>query len=192
MKNMAAIVLALAFSSLSLSVLAEDEFAPYGTAAATKTQYTPQKIAFSVMSTADETKDILQQLQGVLKQYYIGAPKGSQIAVVVIGATVGAFAKENYATFQPQIDALAEMTKGAAPVKFTFCGNSIKNAGYKYEDMHGFADVAPAGYIELAHLAQNGFALAPINIVKTKDARYLFRPDKKLQAPAAPASPGKM
>lgn len=192
MKNIASIMLTLAVSGLGLSVLAEEEFAPYGTATLSKTQYSPQKLAISVMGTPEETRGLLQQLVQVLKQYPAGAPKGSQIEVVVVGATVGAFAKENYTSFQSQIDEIAEMTKGAEPVKVTLCGNSIKNVGYKYEDMHGFADVATLGYAELAHLAQNGFVILPITIVKAKDARYFFRPDKKPQAPTTALPPGKM
>lgn len=172
--------------------MAEEEFAPYGTATLSKTQYSPQKIALSVMGTPEETKGLVQQLVQVLKQYTAGAPKGSQVEVVVVGATVGAFAKENYAAFQAQMDEIAGMTKGAEPVKVTLCGNSIKNSGYKYDDMHGFAEVAPLGFAQLAYLAQNGFVVLPSPILKAKEARYFFRPDMKPQAQAAPASPGRM
>ena len=192
MKHTVAFTLALAISGLSMSVLSDEELAPYGTAQMCKTQYTPQKIAFSVMSTAEDTKEIMKQLVGVLKQYSAGAPNGSQIEVVVIGGTVGAFAKENYLTFQPQIDAIVDMSKGKVPIKIALCGNSTKNAGYKYEDMHGFAEIVPAGYIEIAHAVSEGYAVAPINIVKTKDARYYFRPDLKPQTSGTPAAAPKM
>ena len=192
MKKAVVVALALAFSGMSLSVLAEEEFSPYGSAKAVKPEYAPQKMAFSVMSTPEDTPAILKQLAGVLKQAVAAVPKGSEIEVVVIGATVGAFAKENYTTYQPQIDAIAELTKGTIPLKVRLCGTSMKGAGYKPEDFHGFVEVVPAGYLELSSLGQQGYTIGQINIVNTQGARYVFRPDKKPQAQTAPAAPAKM
>ncbi len=195
MKKAVVVAMALAFSAMSLSVLAEEEFAPYGSAKAIKPEYAPQKMAFSVQSTPEDTPATITQLAGVLKQAVVAVPKGTEIEVVVIGATVGAFAKENYSTFQPQIDAIAQLSKGAIPIKIAICGNSVKGAGYKPEDMHGFAEVVPAGYLELANLGQQGYAINQIAIVNTKGARYVFRPDltpKPQAAPTASAAPAKM
>jgi intracellular sulfur oxidation DsrE/DsrF family protein len=188
MKKAIVFAMALAFSGMSLAVQAEEDFAPYGSAKAIKPEYAPQKMAFSVMGTAEETPALMAQLAGVLKQAVVAVPKGSEIEVVVIGSTVGAFAKENYAQFQPQIDAIVDLTKGAIPLKVRLCGNSVKGAGYKPEDMHGFAEVVPAGYLELASLGQQGYTIGQIAIVNTKGARYAFRPDLKPQAPATPAA----
>lgn len=168
----------------AMSVSIAEEMAPYGTAKPLAVQYQgPLKMALTVMSTPDLAKDSLKQLVGVLKQFGDGAPKGSEIKVVVIGGGIGAFAKENYETFQAEIDAIAELVSqgsGGTKVKVVLCGNSTKNAGYKFEDMHGFAEIAAAGgYVELARLAQEGYAIAPIEIVKTRDSRYFFRPDLK-------------
>lgn len=173
----------MVFAALA-SVSAAEEMAPYGTAGTMPVQFKqPLKMAFSVISTADNAQAILQQSIGVLKQFGAGAPKGSEVVVVVIGGVIGAFAKENYEKFQPQMDALAELVRdgsGGTKVRVVLCGNSTKNAGYKFEDLHGFGQVAAhGGYVELARLAQEGYAIAPIEIVKTPGSRYFFRPDLK-------------
>lgn len=191
MKHVAMVAAIMAFGA-TVPAFATQELAPYGSAKPIGVQYKKLKVALNLLGTPESAKGNMAQLAGVLKQFGAGAPKGSEIEVVVIGGVVGAFAKENFEAFQPQIDAIADMVKngsGGTSVKVVLCGNSINNAGYKIEDMHGFATVAPAGYIELGRLSQLGYAITQVENVKTKDARFVFRPDlKPAVAAAAPAA----
>jgi intracellular sulfur oxidation DsrE/DsrF family protein len=174
-----ACAIALFLGASAMPVQAE-EFSPYGSARLTTNKYKATKLAFHLSQSPDNAKAELQQVVGMMKQFGRDAPKGSVIELVVQGGIVGAFAKENYETFQAQIDPIADMVKNGSngkKIKVAFCGNSMTNAGYKAEDMHGFGEVVPAALVELARLDKIGYTYIFVHSVKANKARYVFRPD---------------
>lgn len=87
---------------------------------------------------------------------------GSKLVVIVEGPAITAFAKDNYLDHQGVIDnwvALAE--KG---VKVEYCGNSVKGANLKPEDMMGLTEknpavVNPGAFPSIAHYEKLGYQL---------------------------------
>lgn len=87
---------------------------------------------------------------------------GSKLVVVVEGPAITAFAKDNYLDHQGAIDnwvSLAEMG-----VKVEYCGNSVKGAGLKPEDMMGLtqknpAAVNPGAFPSIAYYESLGYQL---------------------------------
>jgi intracellular sulfur oxidation DsrE/DsrF family protein len=173
--------LAAAFSLIlvpSLAMAAGD-FAPYGSSEPVNLKYQPAKLAYEWSSSPEDAKANLQQLIDVLKAAQRLQPPGSKIEVVVIGGGIGVFAKENYETFQAQMDEINDLhgAKAKIPVDVAYCGTSLRGAGYAVSDMHGFGKVVPAGYLELDRLAKEGYSHSMIMDYKTRGARYYFQPE---------------
>lgn len=172
MKNIhiaAAIIVSLGISALSFA----EDMSPYGDSHKKDVKYQPVKIALNFSSTPETAKADLAQLAAVLKQMQNFLPKGSKISVVAIGGGIGVFAKENYLDLQAQMDTIAELSQptAAVPVDITYCGNSMKGAGYTPADMEGFGEIVPGGYLELARLAGDGYMVTTISDYKTRGAR---------------------
>ncbi len=173
--------MALLLVLLPNSGMAAGEFAPYGSSELSKATFKPAKIAYEWSGTPESAKAGLQQLADVLKGAQILLPAGSKVEVVVIGGVIGVFAKENYETFQGAIDEIARLTGPQAkiPVEITYCGSSLRNAGYKNNDMHGFGKVIRGGYLALDRLSQEGYSHVMVSDFKIHDSRYFFQPSLK-------------
>ncbi len=174
-------LMALFLVLLPNSGMAADKFAPYGSSEPSKATFKPAKMAYEWSGTPENAKANLQQLVAVLKVGQTLLPAGSRIEVVVIGGVIGVFAKENYETFQGAMDEIAQLTGPQAkiPVEITYCGTSLRGAGYKNDDMHGFGKVVPAGYLALNRLSQEGYSHAMVSDNKIRDSRYFFQPSLK-------------
>jgi hypothetical protein len=155
---------------------AAEPFSPYGTASVRSQQYALLK--YVVDATAYDPADIANALR-VAKQMLSLSPKGSEMSIVVIGGAIRAFAKENYEKYQGIVDAAAELRD--AGVRIAFCGSSLRGAGFTPSDFHGFGEVVPGGYVEIAELVGKGYVhiTPPAILAKTKDARYADRPELK-------------
>lgn len=94
--------------------------------------------------------------------------------VVLHGAEIRAFAKENYLKYQPIVDKMASLAKRG--VEFRMCNNAMHAAGFRARDMDGFITVIPAGFAEIIYLESKGYRY--INPVPTpvKDSRCLDNP----------------
>ncbi len=166
---------ALLCAHIPLSIAAE-QFSPYGTATVRTQQYAPLK--YVVESSAFDPAELANTLR-VAKQMLSLSPKGTQMVVVVIGGAIRVFAKENYEKYQGIVDAAAELRD--AGVRIAYCGSSMTGAGFAASDMHGIGEVVPGGYVEIAELISKDYApiRPPLNLQKTKDARYLDHPELK-------------
>ena len=94
--------------------------------------------------------------------------------VVLHGAEIRAFAKENYLKYQAIVDEMADLSRHG--VEFRMCNNAMHAAGFRARDMDGFITVIPAGFAEIIYLESKGYAY--INPVPTpvKDSRCLDNP----------------
>jgi intracellular sulfur oxidation DsrE/DsrF family protein len=101
------------------------------------------------------------------------------MTVVIIGPGIRVFARENYEKYQPIVEAAAELRD--AGVRIAYCGSSMTGAGFKPADLHGIGQVVPGGYVEIAELVSKGYAhiRPPAVLARTRDARYLDRPELK-------------
>ena len=158
-----------------------EPFSPYGHAQPTTVKYQPVKM---VMEVSGATPADMAVSLGVAKQFLGIAPKGSKMALVVIGGGIRAFAIENYEKYQGIVDKAAELRDAGMEIKF--CGNSIKGAGYKPSDIDGIGEVVPGGYLEIARYVGEGYVHITPRDYKTKDARFIDHPELKPQPAAAP------
>lgn len=96
-------------------------------------------------------------------------------AVVVLhGAEIRAFAKENYEKYQGVIDQLADLRK--ENVEFRMCNNAMHAAGFQAADIDGFVTIIPAGFAEIIDLQKQGYAVIDASATPVKDSRYLDHP----------------
>lgn len=172
-----------AIAAVSVAVLlagapaAAQEFAPYGTAKAGTRNYSPMK--FVIESSTFEPPAVADAFR-IAGQALANSPAGSQATVVVIGPGIRIFAKENYEKYQAIVERAAELIRDKG-VKVVYCGESTKGAGYEASDLHGFGEVVPGGYVEIADLVGKGYVhIRPSEMqLRTRGVRYLERPELK-------------
>lgn len=145
---------------------AKDIAAPYGTATV-KTRPTPVlNTVFDVSYDDPQKLDLLYDFVRNTRQVTRG-----KVAIVTHGPELRAFAKENYTKYQAIVDKMAALAKEG--VEFYMCGNAMKMAGYKPEDMDGFITVVPSGFAEIAYLEYRGYQYINPTPLSTKDIRRI-------------------
>jgi intracellular sulfur oxidation DsrE/DsrF family protein len=171
-----AIAIAATVLVLGPASASAQEFSPYGSASAASQRYGPLK--YVLESSAFDAAEVAGTLR-VAKQVMSLSPKGSEMSVVIIGAGIRVFARENYDKYQGIVDAAAELRD--AGVRIAYCGSSMTAAGYKPADLHGIGLVVPGGYVEVAELVSKGHVhiRPPAVLARTRDARYVDRPELK-------------
>jgi intracellular sulfur oxidation DsrE/DsrF family protein len=80
-----------------------------------------------------------------------------KIVIVSHGPEVVVFAKKNYAKYKEIVDRAASLASQG--VRFEICRNSAAAQGFAPEDLHGFAEVVPAGPYALAYWQAKGYSL---------------------------------
>lgn len=176
MRHVVTRFVASAAVALAFGPVLAQEPAPYGAASAASQRYGALKYVFE--SSALEPAEVANTLR-VAKQALSLSPKGSEMTVVIIGPGIRVFARENYEKYQPIVEAAAELRD--AGVRIAYCGSSMTGAGFKPTDLHGLGPVVPGGYVEIAELVSKGYAhiRPPAVLARTRDARYLDRPELK-------------
>lgn len=151
---------------------ANDDFAPYGTAKVDMRGYPKIDTVFDV--NYQNPKDL-----SALYSFVINTkkPLNGRVVVVTHGPELRAFAKENYETYQGEMQHMAELAEQG--VEFRMCNNALRAAGYQPEDMHGFVTVVPAGFAEIARLQHEGFQVLTPLPYPVRDVRYLEHPELK-------------
>jgi intracellular sulfur oxidation DsrE/DsrF family protein len=169
LKAVAVVALAVGFSG---SAIANDDFAPYGTAKVDMRGYPKIDTVFDV--NYQNPKDL-----SALYSFVINTQKslGGRIVVVTHGPELRAFAKENYETYQAEVQHMAELAEQG--VEFRMCNQALRAAGYEPQDMHGFITVVPAGFAEIARLQHEGFKVLTPLPHPVRDVRYLEHPELK-------------
>lgn len=127
-----------------------EEFAPYGSAETALQAYPAMDLVFDV--NYRDPND-LHVLYGFVRnaQRHVAGRK----VIVTHGPELRAFAKENYETYQPVVDRMAELARDG--IEFRMCNDALRAAGYEPDDMHGFVRVISSGFPEIAHLLGQGF-----------------------------------
>ena len=163
------ILAAALLAALALPALAQpaaEPFAPYGTAKREVRKLPRLDVVFDV--NYDDPKS-LHILYGYIRNT-LRETRGKAV-VVAHGQELRAFAVENYEKYQAWVDEMAELAKEG--VQFKLCENALRAAGYRPEDLHGFATVVPAGYPEIAYWQSRGYRYVFPHPVNTRDIRKL-------------------
>lgn len=95
--------------------------------------------------------------------------------VVLHGAEIRAFAKENYVKYQPIVDEMASLVHQG--VEFRMCNNAMHAAGFRARDIDGFITVIPAGFAEIIYLESKGYRYINPLPTPVKDSRCLDNPE---------------
>ena len=168
-KNIAIIALTAFFSAATLYAVAADDQGPYGTAKVNLHKYPTINRVYDV--NYDDPKK-LNSLVGFIKN--VNAVVPGQAVIVLHGAEIHAFAKENCEKYQAVIDNLAALSKEG--VEFRMCNNAMHAAGFQAEEIHGFITVIPAGYAEIIYLQKKGYQVIDAAATPVKDSRLLDHP----------------
>jgi uncharacterized protein len=162
-------VFAALLSGVAMSAIADESPSPYGTAKVDMHKYPTINRVYDV--NYDDPKK-LNALVGFIKNVNKVVP--GKAVVVLHGAEIRAFAKENYEKYQAVIDELAALSKDG--VEFRMCNNAMHAAGFNAEDMHGFITIIPAGYAEIIYLQHKGYKVIDASATPVKDSRFLDHP----------------
>lgn len=152
-----------------VSVAAQSDFAPYGTAKVDMHKYPKIDAVFDVNYADPQQLNILYNFVKNTERELKG-----RMVVVTHGPELRAFAKENYEKYQGIVQKMAELAE--AGVEFRMCNNAMRAAGYEASDMHGFITVVPAGFPEVAYLQSQGYRYINPLPLPVKDVRYLDQP----------------
>jgi intracellular sulfur oxidation DsrE/DsrF family protein len=152
--------------------IANDDFAPYGTAKVNMREYPKINTVFDVNY---QNPTDLNALYGFVRN--TKNPLKGSVVVVTHGPELRAFAKENYEKYQGEMQKMAELADDG--VEFRMCNNALRAAGYEPQDMHGFVTVVPAGFAEIALLQQEGYQVMTPLPYPVRDVRYLDQPQLK-------------
>jgi uncharacterized protein len=164
--------LALGFSVMHLPAVADDNMTPFGDAKVNMHKYPKINRVYDV--NYDDPKK-LNALVGFIKNVNKVVP--GKAVVVIHGAEIRAFAKENYEKYQAVIDQLAELSKEG--VDFRMCNNAMHGAGFEAKDIDGFVTIIPAGFAEVIYLQHKGYKVIDASVTPVKDSRYLDHPEMK-------------
>ena len=145
---------------------AQDIAAPYGTATVKTRPIPVLNTVFDVSYDDPQKLDLLYDFVRNTRQVTRG-----KVVIVTHGPELRAFAKENYTKYQAVVDKMATLAKEG--VEFYMCGNAMKLAGYKSEDMDGFITVVPSGFAEIAYLEYRGYQYINPTPLSTKDIRRI-------------------
>jgi intracellular sulfur oxidation DsrE/DsrF family protein len=156
---------ALAVSGFSLSVSAQTNETPYGTA------------KFAAYSDIDEIRQLKvvwdfnftdPKAVGIVFNYVnallaatseFGPHEIDPIKVVIVshGPELVVFAKRNYQKYKDIADRAASLAKQG--VKFEICRNAASFLGFTAEDLHGFVTLVPPAPYALAYWQAKGYTL---------------------------------
>jgi len=152
--------------------MTDEEKTPYGTAKVDMHDYPAIDRVFDLSYDGPEKiENLCRYIDNTLR-----AISGKTV-VISHGPEVRLFAKENYEKYKSIVDKVAELADQG--IEFRMCANTMKRAGFKAEDMHGFITVIPAGFAELIFLQSQGFQYINPIPNEPKDVRYLDHPELK-------------
>jgi uncharacterized protein len=171
-KNVLFAALACAFCAMQGPAVADD-MTPFGDAKIDMHKYPKINRVYDV--NYDDPKK-LNALVNYLGNVNAVVPGKS--VVVVHGAELRAFAKENYEKYKGLMDKFAELSK-EKHVEFRMCNNAMHAAGFQAKDIDGFVTIIPAGYAELIALQAKGYKVIDASATPVKDSRYLDHPELK-------------
>lgn len=164
-------LLALALSAAHPVAMADD-ITPFGDAKVDMHKYPKINRVYDV--SYDDPKKLNALLNYINNVNRVVPGKA---VVVLHGAEIRAFAKENYEKYQGVIDQLAELSRQG--VDFRMCNNAMRNAGFEASDIDGFVTIVPAGLAEIISLQHKGYKVIDTAASPVKDSRYLDHPEKK-------------
>lgn len=166
-------ILVATFSAMPGAVFAVD-MTPFGDAKVDMHKYGKIDRVYDV--SYDDPKK-LNNLISFIKN--VNAVVPGKAVVVLHGAEIRAFAKENYEKYQGVIDQLAALSKEG--VEFRMCNNAMRGAGFEPKDIDGFITIIPAGFAEIIDLQQKGYRVIDASVTPVKDSRYIDHPELKPQ-----------
>ncbi len=160
----------LAMCAMVLSVAAHaGNLEPYGTA---KKDMHP----YPAINRVYDVNYYKPQELNALYHFIINVNKvvPGKTVVVLHGAEIRAFAKENYVKYQPIVDEMAGLARHG--VEFRMCNNAMHAAGFRARDIDGFVTVIPAGFAEIIYLESKGYRYINPLPTPVKDSRCLDNP----------------
>lgn len=174
-KEVVALVLGISFCSVSAVTVAagaDNNMTPFGDAKVNMHKY---KMINRVYDVNYDNPKKLNALVHFIKNVNQVVP--GKAVVVLHGAEIRAFAKENYMKYQGVVDQLADLSKKG--VEFRMCNNAMHAAGFKVKDIDGFITIIPAGFAEIIDLEKKGYKLIDASATPVKGSRYIDHPEEK-------------
>lgn len=153
MNNARLTLLSLALMLLTFGVAQAEDDGPYGSASLNMHEYPEIDAVWDVNYDDPEKFHIFNAF---INNTYPEI-KGHQV-VVTHGPELQVFAKENYERYQPIVDAMAELA-AEDNIDFKMCFNAMRAQGYEAEDIHGFIEIVPGGFPEIAYWQHKGYVV---------------------------------
>ena len=145
----------LVFISLFLMVLTghvvASEKTPWGGAVAQHVDYKPQKVVYDVNVATLRAMNSVLDRASYLSRITGADPFDSSIVLVLHGAEIEFFAKENYQKYKELMHRAQSLVEGET-LKIRMCKLAAEGHGFKPKDIHGFVNIIPMGDAEIIRL----------------------------------------
>lgn len=143
------IAIVIAGLSLTSPSISAEITSPYGKAEEDLHGYSIINTVFDVYCQKPaQLADIFDDLEA------ISITLKGRIVVIIRGAEIAVFARQNYEQYRAMVDQLAQLSRQG--VQFRLDKTSVHAAGFEAEDMHGFSTVVPSGLAEIAAMQDEG------------------------------------
>ncbi|WP_018170060.1 DsrE family protein [Thioalkalivibrio sp. ALMg9] len=152
------ILLAAASLLATPLVVGADDNLPWGSAEKMDRQYDPRKVVYDVYtSSPSELEGVLDRVS-MLNNIYEADPFESHIVLVLHGAEVPYFTRDEFGEHEELMRRARSLTQ-AGNIEFRMCEASARLRGIDVEDVHGFVNVVPMADAEIIELQHEGYLL---------------------------------
>lgn len=153
------LILLAAASLLAVPLVAgADDAMPWGSAEKMDRPYEPRKVVYDVYTSNARELEMVMDRVSMLNNVYEADPFDSHIVMVLHGAEVPLFTRDEFEEHEELMRRARSLTQ-AGNIEFRMCEASARLRGIEVEDVHGFVNVVPMADAEIIELQHEGYLL---------------------------------
>ncbi|WP_017941605.1 MULTISPECIES: DsrE family protein [unclassified Thioalkalivibrio] len=151
------LILLAAASLLATPLVAgADDNLPWGSAEKMDRPYEPRKVVYDVYTSNARELEMVMDRVSMLNNVYEADPFDSHIVMVLHGAEVPLFTRDEFDEHEELMRRARSLTQ-AGNIEFRMCEASARLRGIDVEDVHGFVNVVPMADAEIIELQHEGY-----------------------------------
>ena len=150
------LVCAVALLGAPLLAGADDERLPWGSAEVIDRDYEPRRVVYDVAVGSEREMELVLDRVSMLNNVYGADPFDAHIVLVLHGAEVPFFSRDNFDEYEELMRRARSLTE-AGPVEIRMCEASARLRGIEPEDVQGFVKIVPMADAEIIELQHRGY-----------------------------------
>ena len=157
-KSLPYLIILFFLGPLTTAMAADKNYAPWGSASVTQTEYKPQKVVYDVhVKTVAAVESVLDRAS-YLSTITGADPFEQSIVLVFHGRELSFFAIKNHEKYKELMHRAQSLVEGEV-LSIRMCKIAAQAQGFAPEDIHGFVEMVPMGDAEIIRLQyEEGYA----------------------------------